>query len=91
MNKGGLKNAAYLLLGAAAGTIAGLLFAPKPGKETRKDLKNWLDEKREKSAEAVEKFRKDLPAHKEKLTAAINTGRGYFKRGVKPEAEKVEV
>ena len=27
------------LIGAAMGAVAGLLFAPKPGKETRKDLK----------------------------------------------------
>lgn len=33
-----------VLLGAAAGAIAGLLFAPKSGKETREDIKEGMDD-----------------------------------------------
>ncbi len=41
-----------LLLGAAAGTITGILVAPRPGKETRKLLK--------KSADALPELAEDL-------------------------------
>lgn len=41
-----------VLLGAAAGTIAGLLTAPRPGQETRKILK--------KSADALPDLAEDL-------------------------------
>lgn len=41
-----------VLLGAAAGTIAGLLAAPRPGQETRKILK--------KSADALPDLAEDL-------------------------------
>ena len=41
-----------LLLGAAAGTITGILMAPRPGKETRKLLK--------KSADALPELAEDL-------------------------------
>ncbi|HAX75327.1 MAG TPA: gas vesicle protein, partial [Cyanobacteria bacterium UBA11372] len=41
-----------LLLGAAAGTITGILVAPRPGRETRKLLK--------KSADALPELAEDL-------------------------------
>ena len=71
------KSIAYLLLGATAGAIVGVLFAPKTGKESREELKNWLDEKREKSETAIEEFRKQLPEHKERI---LQAGRKVFKR-----------
>ena len=38
-----------LALGAAAGAIGGLLFAPRAGKETRKKVKQWGEDLAEKS------------------------------------------
>ncbi len=84
------KNTAYLLLGATAGAILGVLFAPRPGKETRTEVKDWLDEKREKSAVVVEDLRKSLPEQKEKLNAVLDKGRKLFTRNGKEEAEKIE-
>lgn len=46
---------AGFLLGAAVGSVAGLLFAPKPGKETRRFLK--------KSADALPEIAEDLSAN----------------------------
>ena len=40
-NKGGI---AKFIAGAAVGVGLGILFAPKKGSETRKDLKNKIDE-----------------------------------------------
>ncbi|MFA6582736.1 MAG: YtxH domain-containing protein [Elusimicrobiaceae bacterium] len=35
---------AAFVLGGIVGAVAGLLLAPKSGKETREDLGNWLDD-----------------------------------------------
>ncbi len=44
MSKEKKSGVGKFVLGAALGASLGLLFAPKSGKETRKDLKNKLDE-----------------------------------------------
>lgn len=33
-----------LLVGAVVGAAAGLLFAPRPGRDTRKRVRRWIDE-----------------------------------------------
>src|SRR5271169_4443888 len=38
----------FLLIGLGAGTLIGLLFAPKPGKQMRKELRRKYDDAREK-------------------------------------------
>ena len=48
MSKKKGKGLGKFLLGAGIGATLGILFAPKPGKETRKDLKKKLDELVEK-------------------------------------------
>jgi gas vesicle protein len=37
----------FLLIGLGAGTLIGLLFAPKPGKQMRKDLRRKYEDARE--------------------------------------------
>ncbi len=37
----------FLLIGLGAGALVGLLFAPKTGKQMRKDLKNRYDDARD--------------------------------------------
>lgn len=51
----------FLLIGLGAGTLVGLLFAPKPGKQMRKDLRrryedarDTLDDWKEDAKEATE-------------------------------------
>lgn len=53
------------ILGAAAGAVIGLLYAPKPGRETRTLLKERAEEAREKASEAAEKA-KEAAARAEK-------------------------
>jgi gas vesicle protein len=56
----------FLLIGLGAGAVLGLLYAPKPGKQMRKDLKrryedardtfdDWKEEARDLAEEAVER------------------------------------
>ena len=37
----------FLLIGLGAGTLVGLLFAPKPGKQMRKELRRKYEDARE--------------------------------------------
>ena len=44
MSKSGKKGMGKFVLGALVGASAGILLAPKKGSETRRDLKNKMDE-----------------------------------------------
>lgn len=44
----------FLLVGLGAGAVAALLFAPKPGNKTRKDLANVFEEGFNNGREALE-------------------------------------
>ena len=46
------------LIGAAAGVVAGMLTAPKSGKETRADLKSKAHDLRERTEHAIEGAKK---------------------------------
>jgi gas vesicle protein len=56
----------FLLIGLGAGTLIGLLFAPKPGKQMRKELRrryedardtieDWKEEAKDVAEEAMER------------------------------------
>ena len=48
-----------LTLGGIIGFIMGLLFAPKKGEETRKQLQDQIEKGKEKFQELKEEFRKE--------------------------------
>ena len=77
----GKKFGLGILLGAVAGVVAGLLTAPKSGKETREDLKNKALEVKG----AAERRLKD--AHKElgKLSVSAKTKGAELKGKAKEE------
>jgi len=54
-----------LKLGALLGGILGVLFAPKSGKETRKDLKNFAEEHKKEIDTTVEISKKGLEKAKQ--------------------------
>ena len=45
------------LVGAAIGTVAGLLFAPRPGRETRERLQDLLEDLQGKGQEMMDEGR----------------------------------
>jgi gas vesicle protein len=73
---------AFLLIGLGVGAALGLLFAPKPGRQLRKDLRrsyddaletvsDWSEEAKDRFDEAVEKgadFADELRAKAEPLS-----------------------
>ncbi len=81
-----LRLIAAALIGAAVGAAVGLLFAPKPGRELREDLKTKADEAKglvsEKAAAAKAKAAEVAQTVKEK-TASL-------KREEEPEAEAAD-
>ena len=54
---GGGSTLLALILGATAGVIAGILFAPRSGKETREQFQNWMEDLEGKGEELLEEGR----------------------------------
>lgn len=51
----------YFISGALLGAVAAILFAPKAGEETRKELADFIDENREKGRTLVGKVMDKIP------------------------------
>ena len=86
------SNLLFFAVGAALGAAAGLLLAPRPGRETREKIADWLDERREKGHELLEKVKEGGSERKEQIVAAIKAGKEAFQgaRHNHVEKEKVE-
>ena len=69
-----------LIAGAAAGAVAGLLFAPKPGRETRRIVVTRAGEMRQKAGGYVGSLRQrvrkggNIQAVEEAPTEQVHTG-----------------
>ena len=72
------KTTLYFLGGAAVGVGIGLLFAPKPGKETREDVKRKLGEFKDKGKELWAKGREQFYKQKIQVGAAIDAGKKAY-------------
>ena len=68
------------LVGAIGGAALALLFAPAPGEETRKFLKDRAKEGRDRAADAVEKGREAVKEGREVISQAIERGREVYDR-----------
>ena len=74
-------------VGALVGAGLGILFAPKAGKETREDLKDWMKEKGARSKDLIARSREELGHKREQLAAALKAGRQAYAE-VKNEHQK---
>jgi len=72
-----------ILGGVVAGVVAGVLFAPKPGKESREELKEAIDNLREKYSPEVIKAKEQainaIKSSKDKIEDAYNRFNDYLK------------
>lgn len=58
--------------GAVLGAVAGLLFAPKPGKETREDIKDYATKVKKEVADVAERTRAGIETAMEKGRALLS-------------------
>lgn len=72
-----LKGAA---VGALAGAVAGILFAPKSGKETRADIAKYLEEMKD---EVADKLSKAGDFTKEKYNSVVDSVVSNYKKAKK--------
>ncbi|MGD9488284.1 MAG: YtxH domain-containing protein [Calditrichaceae bacterium] len=68
------------LLGGAFGMIAGVLFAPKSGKDTRDDLKHESDDLLEKAQSELDKIKNELNDLKDKISDTIKKGKAKLEQ-----------
>lgn len=64
MNKNVKRNAALILTGLAVGAAAGILLAPKSGRETRSDIKHGVQSGYQRAGSVWRKMRgrREFPA-----------------------------
>ncbi len=82
-NEGGTSGLAWFLAGLGIGTLVGVLYAPKAGKETREDLANATRDAQARAAELVEQGR-------QKANEYVEQGKQYVEQGKQKAAELVE-
>ena len=83
-NSNGGKLVSALLLGAAVGSLIGILFAPDKGSETRKKISSkgneLTDAVKEKFDAIVDKFKKEVDDVKEKENDYTENGKSVIEK-----------
>jgi gas vesicle protein len=83
----------FFFLGLGLGVVAGILFAPKSGAETRDFLRSKANEGadyakrraaelRDQAAEGIERGRSAVQRHKENIAAAVEAGKQAYRDAV---------
>jgi len=74
----------YFLLGLGVGSLICILFAPKPGEETREYVSQNVQKKvrdlQERAEDVVERGKEVVTEKKEEIAAAVDVGRETYKR-----------
>lgn len=76
-------------VGILAGAIAGILFAPKSGKETREDIKKYLHEMKDEIAKKLEKV--GVVSREKYTEISSQVVAGYVEAKKIPAAEAAEI
>jgi len=79
----------FVALAAIGGVIAGLLLAPKSGKETRKDLADKAQDLKGRASDGLSEFKKGADTVKEEIVSGAEVVGGEVSRraaAVKNEA-----
>src|SRR5947209_4029105 len=98
MGENGGSKVTYFVVGLGLGALVGILFAPKPGDETRellaektgegrKSAERKARELKERAEDMVEKSKEVDARQKESITAAVDAGREAYQR---EKAEKAK-
>lgn len=69
-----------VLVGSLAGLVAGILYAPKSGKETRKQIVDSAEKMREKVAGLAEHEKEVYVEKKDRLKNAVQAGVETYKK-----------
>ncbi len=91
MTENGISKGNYFLLGLGIGSVVGILFAPKSGKETREYLekktkegnelaRKKAQELRERAEETVERGKEMIADTNQQIATAIDAGREVYRR-----------
>ena len=82
-HEGGTSGLGWFLAGLGIGTLIGVLYAPKAGKETREDIMNGALEAKDRAADLVEQGR-------QKANEYVEQGKQYVEQSRQKAAELVE-
>ncbi len=91
MSENGGSKVSYFLVGLGVGALLGILFAPKSGEETRRELAGKAEEGREyaqrkarelreRAEELLERSRQIVERQKEQVTAAVEAGKEAYQK-----------
>ena len=80
---------ATVILGTLGGFVAGILLAPKSGKETREDLKRKAETMKEKSSESFDHISQEAKAGGRKLKDLADDSFENLKANAKEAREEV--
>lgn len=80
-SNGGFKVFMSFIAGAALGAIFGLLYAPKPGKELREDLRDFSDKLADDAKAEYVKMSAKAKDMGVRAKSAVDDAKGKFRKG----------
>lgn len=83
MNKETSNVVVAFLVGAVAGSVVALLFAPASGAETRKKIAEGVRKAKDKTLGGLESAKEYAEAHKEALKEAYQEGKEAYQKSLK--------
>jgi gas vesicle protein len=93
-DESGISGLGWFLAGLGLGALAGVLYAPKAGKETREDLKASALDAKDRAAvlaqQAQEKAAELAAQGKQQVGEYVDRGKEYYDRGRTQWAQYVE-